>query len=105
MKVPSFEKEWKKEQQGIREYNKLVLELNTLGDKFREIKEKYSISIPYVSSPKLENEDKDFFIKKCVDKYKADNLPNKNKIEQAIILSSNKDLGELVEELVKEYSK
>jgi len=97
--IPDFSKE-------ITERAKLFQELQRLNEEEdraiklrKEFQEKHSFGYYYNSN----NYTPEKYKQELESKYINSKLPERKDIENAVVLSGNKDLNELVEELIKKY--
>ena len=98
--IPNFSKE-------INERTKLFQELQRLNEEEdraiklrKEFQEKHSFGYYYNNN----NYTPEKYKQELESKYINSKLPERKDIENAVVLSGNKDLNELVEELIKKYS-
>jgi hypothetical protein len=104
LKIPSFDKEIKKEKEYYDIIDKSIYKINKEKDKIKEIQnnsEKYVLS---VLTTHIKDFNKDALNTRFKNKFISDNIPRLSKIKESVILSNNSNLSELVDELVKKYS-
>lgn len=98
--IPDFSKEVKERTKLFNQYLVLKEEAEIAVKKKEEFADKHNFRYLHAASYKPENYEKDL-----IEKFISSKLPNLKDIENDIILSGNKDLGELVNELIKKYAK
>lgn len=98
--IPDFSKEVKERTKLFNQYLVLKEEAEKAIKKKEDFADKYNFGYFYASSYKPEN-----YEKELIEKFINSKLPNLKDIENDIILSGNKDLNELVNELIKKYAK
>jgi hypothetical protein len=104
--IPNFDKELNDYEEGFKKAIKLSNKISELNDELNTIVKKYSISHYDINNAKNNLNDclknKQNILKNS---YINEKLPSKINIQNDIILSSNKNLSELVKELISKYSK
>ncbi len=98
LKVPDFKKELSEEKVILDKINNLKEKIQALSDEISKLRSKsiFHYAIKYNEKLVLNTLTADFYRK---------NVPPDSEIQNAVILSNNKDLNALVEELIKKYSK
>lgn len=104
MKIPSFKKEldiFKKVKQEYETLNKQKKELDKKFDNIDDI----IIDTFDIRSYLINTWDEEGILSQLKDKYLSENMPTKHEIINDIVFSQNKDLNDLVKELIKKYKK
>ena len=98
--IPNFSKEINERTKLFQELQRLVEEEDKAVKLRKEFQEKHSFGYYYNSN----NYTPEKYKQELESKYINSKLPERKDIENAVVLSGNKDLNELVEELIKKYS-
>jgi len=98
--IPNFSKEINERTKLFQELQRLVEEEDKAVKLRKEFQEKHSFGYYYNSN----NYTPEKYKQELESKYINSKLPERKDIENAIILSGNKDLNDLVAELIKKYS-
>lgn len=98
--IPDFSKEVKERTKLFNQYLVLKEEAEKAIKKKEEFADKHNFKYFNASSYNPKN-----YEKELIEKFVNSKLPNLKDIENDIILSGNKDLSELVNELIKKYAK
>ena len=104
LKIPDYSKELKEYEKGYNEVLTIQAEIERLTKKKNELTNTLSISSWNASAANLPKDVK-MYESNLRSKFISAHLPNSMDIQNDILLSANKDLGELVKELVAKYSK
>lgn len=105
LKIPTFDKEVKERERLFKEYSKLFIASDEASKTLKDFCFKHGFGT-YRSTDNYQKEyDEKTFRTKLVSEYIKNNIPQNKDLENDIILSGNKDLAELVEELTKKYTK
>lgn len=97
LKVPNFNSRITEEKKIFNEISKIKEQINILNDRLNALRNKSIIKYNSLF-------DETIILKSLKEEFYRNNLPSNSTIQNAVILSNNKDLKSLVEEIVAKYT-
>jgi hypothetical protein len=102
IQIPSFKKELKERKAAINKYVLLTAKKDEIDKELNVLKKDFRINYR-TDVNNLEKENASYE-KELISEYKKSKLPSIECLERDIILANNKDLSELVQELIEKYT-